>query len=370
MSVAERTPYSASLADWPRRLGITALALLIYRFGCHIPVPGLNPQLLPVHHMLAFERYSIFALGVTPLFWALALAELLKILVPSVRRWEQAEVRNHYDFNKMVLVLALVVAVWQAHDMAFGLEKMHAGPRDLVPQPGTMFEISYVVIVVAATAFLSWLADQMTRRGIGSGFWLLLIAAWLAGVPTVIALFFKGQQAGELSMLQIGAAIVFVVLATALLAGAVEADGNRRPLAIWIWPVALAYSALSLLDDFLPAQHSKPVWFTQGHPAHLLALGLLVALFAFLEARSFNLAEAHSHNWEEEKEGALPIAIIAAIPVIIGVAAELLVHRLGVPLLFGGRIVTITVVMLSVLGPLGLMTWIAGRQLSKEARRG
>ena len=61
------------------------------------------------------------------------------------------------------------------------------------------------------------------------------------------------------------------VLATALLAGAVEADGNRRPLAIWIWPVALANGALYLLDDFLRA---LPVWFTQGHPAHLLALGL------------------------------------------------------------------------------------------------
>ena len=100
MSVAKRTPSSASPGDWPLRLGITALALLIYRFGCHLPVPGLNPQLLP-KHVNTLERCSIFALGVAPLFAALALAELLKILVPSVRRWEQAEVRNHYEFNKM-----------------------------------------------------------------------------------------------------------------------------------------------------------------------------------------------------------------------------------------------------------------------------
>lgn len=199
----------------------------------------------------------------------------------------------------------------------------------------------------------------MTRRGIGSGFWLLLIAPLLAGAPTGLALFIRAQELGMLSMLQIGAIIAFPVLATALLAGAVEADGNRRPLAIWIWPVALANGALYLLDDFLRALHSKPVWFTQGHPAHLLALGLLVALFAFLEARSFNLAQAHSHTRAEEKEVALPIAIIAAIPIIIAVAAELLVHRLGMPLLFGRRIVTIAVVMLSILGPLGLTTWIA-----------
>ena len=360
MSVAERTPSSASLADWVPRLGITAFALLIYRFGCHLPVPGLNPQLLPKYvNTLSFERCSIFALGVRPLFAALALAELLKILVPSVRRWEQAELRNRFEFNKMVLVLALAVAAWQARDLAFGLEKVHSAAGYLVPQPGPMFQIPYVVMVVAATAFLSWLADQMTRRGIGSGFWLLLIAPWLAANFSALALFFRAQEQGELSMLQISAGIAFPVLATALLAGAVEADGNRRPLAIWIWPIALTYSALPLLDDFLRALHSKPVWFTQGHPAHLLALGLLVALFAFLEARSFNLAQAHSHIREGEKEVALPIAIIAAIPIIIAVAAELLVHRLGVPLLFGPRIITITVVMLSILGPLGLTTWIA-----------
>jgi hypothetical protein len=355
MSVAERTPSSASLADWTRRLGITALALLIYRFGCHLPVPGLNPQLLPA--IANSERCSIFALGVTPLFRALALAELLKILVPSVRRWEQAEVRNHYEFNKMVLVLALAVAVWQARDLAFRLEKVHLATGYLVPQPGPMFQIPYVVIVVAATAFLSWLADQMTRRGIGSGFWLLLIAPGFVDAPTWLAR--HVQELGELSMLQISAIITFPVLAAALLAGAVEADGNRRPLAIWIWPIALAYGALYLLDVFLHALHSKPVWFTEGHPARLLALGLLVALFAFLEARSFNLAEAHSHTREEEKEVALPTAIIAAILIIITVAAELL-HQLRVPLLLGGRTVTIiAVVMLSILGTLGLTRWIS-----------
>jgi preprotein translocase subunit SecY len=296
---------------------------------------------------------------VTPLFVALALAELLKILVPSVRRWEQAEVRNYYEFNKMVLVLALAVAVWLARDFAFGLEKVHSAAGYLVPQPGPMFQIPCVVIVVAATAFLSWLAEQMTRRGIGSGFWLLLIAPLLVGAPSGLEFFIRAQELGMLSMLQLSVIIAFPVLATALLARAVEADGNRRPLAIWIWPVALAYGALYLLDGFLHVLHSKPVWLTEGHPAHLLALGLLVALFAFLEARSYNLAEAHSHTREEEKEVALPIAIIAAIPIIIAVAAELLVYRLGVPLLFGRRIVTVTIVMLSILGPLGLTTWIA-----------
>ena len=139
MSVAKRTPSRASPGDWPLRLGITALALLIYRFGCHLPVPGLNPQLLP-KYVNTLERCSIFALGVAPLFAALTLAELLKILVPSVRRWEQAEVRNHYEFNKMVLVLALAVAVWQARDFAFGLEKVHSAAGYLVPQPGPKFQ--------------------------------------------------------------------------------------------------------------------------------------------------------------------------------------------------------------------------------------
>src|SRR5689334_9354403 len=126
----------------------------------------------------------------------------------------------------------------------------------------------------------------MTRRGLGSGFWLLLIAPLLAGAAPGLVLFIRAQELGMLSMLQLSVIIAFPVLAIALLAGAVEADGNRWPLAIWIWPLALANGALHLLDDFLRALHSKPVWLTEGHPAHLLAMGLLVALFAFLEARS------------------------------------------------------------------------------------
>jgi hypothetical protein len=366
MSVAERTPSSASLADWALRLGITAFALLVYRFGCHLPVPGLDPQFL-LHlakSSTTAERCSIFALGVTPLFSVLVLAELFKVLVPAARRWEQADLRNRYEFNRMVLVLALALAVWQARDMALGLEgsQFARGSSQVVPEPGPMFRIPYIIIIVAATAFLAWLADQITCKGVGSGFWLLWIAPTLAGLPARTVQFATWLGQGEISTMQFLAGIAFVVLAIALISSAVEADGQRRPLAIWFWPPILAYSVLKWLLDlnaFLRGPHSTPAWFAPGQPAYLLSLGLLIAFFALLEARSLRLARARSSDLEMKVEmAAVPVAIVAAVPIVFVMASELLKRQLGVPLLIGGEYM-ITIVMLSILGPLGLTTWIA-----------
>lgn len=358
MAVAEGAA-SASLYDWALRLGVTAVALLIYRLGCRLPVPGIDPQFIraladsgTAVSSETLERCSIFALGVTPLFVALGLAEMLKIFVPSVRRWEQAEARNLYEFNKMVLVLGLALAIWRAREIAFGLEKSHFALGYVVPQPGPVFQIPYVVILVAAMAFLSWLADQVTRKGIGNGIWLLFIAPWLAEAPASTFRLITAQGQGELSTLQLTVGIAFVVCAIALLSGAIEADENRRPLAIWVWPFALAYGTLYVFRYLF--QHTSLAWFWPGHPAYLVALGVLVAVFTLLEGRSYRLAEASSPAAGEETEG-MPIVIVAAIPAILAIASELLVYQLRVPLLFdGGTVIIVTVVMLSVLDRLGL----------------
>jgi preprotein translocase subunit SecY len=361
MSAARHTYASVSADDLAFRLGITLVALMVYRLGCHLPVPGLDPQFVPqlAKSSTTAERCSIFALGMMPLFRALALAELLKVLVPAVRQWEQVDLRNRYELNRMVLVLALALAVWQARDMAFALEasKFARGSSQVVPEPGPMFRIPYIIIIVAATAFLAWLADQITCKGVGSGFWLLWIAPTLAGLPARTVQFATWLGQGEISMMQLVAGISFVVLAIALISGAVEADGQRRPLAIWFWPPILAYSSLKWLLDaetFLRGPHSAPAWFAPGQPAYLLSLGLLIAFFALLEARSLRLAKAGSSDLEMKVEmAAVPVAIVAAVPIVIAIAAELLKRQLGVPLLIGGEYM-ITIVMLSILGALGL----------------
>jgi hypothetical protein len=160
-------------------------------------------------------------------------------------------------------------------------------------------------------------------------------------------------------MAQLAAGIAFVVLTIALLSAAVEADGHRRPLAIWVWPLILAYSSLNgllNLNTFLRGSHSAPAWLAPGQPAYLIALGLLVAVFVSLEARSFRLADKASNSRQmHEGATALPLAIIAAVPIMIAIAAELLTRQLGVPLLIGGKSITIfTIVMLSILSVLGL----------------
>ncbi len=359
MPAGKHTYAGVSPDDLALRLGITLVALMVYRLGCHLPVPGLDPQFVPVLANTTTERCSIFALGMMPIFRALVLAELAKVLVPAVRQWEQADLRNRYELNRMVLVLGLALAVWQARDMAFALEASHfaVGSTHVVPEPGPMFRIPYIIVIVAGTAFLMWLADKITRNGVGSGFWVLLVAPTLAAVPawTLHLVTWLGQ--GEISMMQLAAGIAFVVLAIALLSGAVEADGHRRPLTIWVWPLILAYSSLKWLLDaelFLRGPHSAPTLFAPGQPAYLLTLGLLIAFFALLEARSLRLAKAGSSDLETKEMAAVPVAIVAAVPIVIAIAAGLL-RQLGVPLLIGGEYITIiTIVMLSILGALGL----------------
>jgi preprotein translocase subunit SecY len=137
----------------------------------------------------------------------------------------------------------------------------------------------------------------------------------------------------------------------------VEADDQRWPLAIWVWPLILAQSVLRWLLDlysFLRGPHSAPHWLAPGHPTYLLTLGLMIAVFTFLEGRS--LRQAASGNPETNGDTtAVPVAIVAAVPIAIAVAAEIIRRHFGAPLLFGGQYVTIiTIVALSILGALGL----------------
>jgi SecY len=354
------THAGADSDDLALRLVVTLVALTVYRFGCHLPVPGLDPQFVSqlANSSKTTERCSVFALGMTPIFGALVLAELVKVMVPAARQWELANLRNQYEFNRMVLFLALAFAVWQARDVAFALEASHFTGGHVVPEPGPLFRVPYIIVIAAGTAFLMWLANQITCKGVGSGFWLLFIAPTLASAPAWTVHLVSWLGHGEISMMQLIAGIAFVVLAVALLCGTVGADGKRRPLAIWVWPLILAYSSLKWLFElnaFLRGpHHSAPAWFAPGQPGYLLTLGLLIAIFALLEARS--LRQAGSIDLETMGEmPAVPLAIVAAVPIAIAFTAELLKRELGVPLVLGGEAVTIiTIAMISILSALGL----------------
>lgn len=282
--------------DYVDALLATAVALIVYRLGLLIPIPGAEPKVAAqLFHAggTAAARISIFALDIYPLYGILILAELAKVLAPSLRRWEHAEARNAAKLARIVFIIALISAVLQAGGVASGLE----GVSGLVAEPGVLFSLATIAALVAGTTLVTWLARQISFRGLGSGLWLIVIVPTLAELPHTIATLSEFQRQGIVSGSAVLWGIVFIVAAFAavvavLLAGCRAAD--TAPACVW--STVLAYTTLpwlvlpvsALAHLFLPGDSLQ--WLEQGHPARLAALALLLWLYVVLYARSFGRA--------------------------------------------------------------------------------
>ena len=162
--------------DVIKRIAFTLAALAIYRLGLIVPVPGLDvsamPGLTPPFDTLsrtALARVSIFDLGLGPIFSIMIAAEVLKLAAPALSPWLAKSEANRHAFNRYVLLAGLVLAAFQAYGVAIALEEVKAyGNVRLVPEPGVEFQVAFILSVVAGTAFLAWLGDQITRHGVGS----------------------------------------------------------------------------------------------------------------------------------------------------------------------------------------------------------
>ena len=164
-----------------RRILVTLAALIIFRLGSLIPLPGVDvaslyPSSEPAY-VNAISRLSIFAFGLSTFFFVVLCAEAIKLLFPGVLRWEAENAANRDRISLAISVVALILAALQAWTIAIALEDIGG----LVPSPGAVFRTGVVATEVGATAFLIWLCDQITRHGVGHGLWLLWAVPTLAG---------------------------------------------------------------------------------------------------------------------------------------------------------------------------------------------
>ena len=194
-----------------RRLLVTAGILLVYRLGCQIPIPGLNTEALSrLSNLLKTETVSVLALGVTPFLSALLIFEFIKLIVPPLARWETANANNARRLSRYAYFVALIMGGLQARGVANALY----GISGLLDGPG--WEIPIAMTLVAGTALLGWLGDQITLRGVGNGFWLLLITPTLVNLPNVAEASYVLLQRGAMSLSAFFAAAVFLAAAVAL----------------------------------------------------------------------------------------------------------------------------------------------------------
>jgi len=212
--------------DLKRRLWFLLGALVVYRVGTHIPVPGINASvldelfrgqqggilgLLNVFSGGALSRFSIFALGIMPYISASIIMQLCTVIVPALEALKKEGQSGQRKITQYTRYATLALSFFQAFAISTALEAQ-AG---LVLEPGVMFRVVSAVTLVTGTMFLMWLGEQITERGLGNGISLIIFAGIAAGLPRAIGQTLEQGRTGAYSWLLIIGIAALVVLVTA-----------------------------------------------------------------------------------------------------------------------------------------------------------
>lgn len=215
----------SKFGDLRRRLVFLLLALIVYRIGSHIPVPGINPDqlaelfkgqqgsILSLFNMFsggALSRFSVFALGIMPYISASIIMQLMTYVVPSLEALKKEGESGRRKITQFTRYGTLGLALFQSVGIAVALE----GSQGLVISPGLEFRITAVVSLVAGTMFLMWLGEQITERGLGNGISILIFSGIAAGLPGAIGGLLELVRTGAMSYVACLFIIFVVVLVT------------------------------------------------------------------------------------------------------------------------------------------------------------
>jgi preprotein translocase subunit SecY len=320
----------AKATELHKRLLFTLMALLIYRIGTYVPVPGINSEaflaffqnpdsqrgVLDMVNMFsggAVERFAVFALNVMPYISASIIVQLMGAVYPP---WEKLKKEGgesgRKQLNQYTRYLTVVLALFQSTGIAFGL---NAQPN-LIDQPGIFFIVSTITVLTGGTMFLMWLGEQVTARGVGNGISLIIFAGIVAVLPGTVARMFGLAQQGQMSpftllfitVMMIGVVVFIVFMERAqrrlLIQYPKRQEGNRMaggersflPLKVntaGVIPPIFASSLLMLPTTVaqMTANADLPPWMDwlplvtaqmqHGQPIFMLLYGALIIFFCF-----------------------------------------------------------------------------------------
>jgi preprotein translocase subunit SecY len=222
---ANPTAKTAKFGDLRRRLVFLLLALVVYRIGAHIPVPGIDPDqlkqlfngqqggILSLFNMFsggALSRFTVFALGIMPYISASIVMQLLTYVLPAFEQLKKEGEAGRRKITQYTRFGALGLAVFQSLGIALALE----ASAGLVINPGFGFRMTAVVSLTAGTMFLMWLGEQITERGLGNGISILIFAGIAAGLPSALGGLFELVRTGAMGPLVAMFIVAVVVLVT------------------------------------------------------------------------------------------------------------------------------------------------------------
>ncbi len=307
-----------------KRIWFTLGALVIYRLGTYIPLPGIDPKafedsftghsqgVLDMFNMFsggAVQRMAVFALNIMPYISASIIIQLLSSVLPSLEAIKKEGEAGRKVLNQYTRYLTVILAVFQAYGIAIGLE----GRGGVVADPGMLFRISTVITLTGGTMFLVWLGEQITARGVGNGSSLIIFAGIVARLPVVVVQLFELGRQGSISTGMVLAVLVMVFVVVAFIVFMERAQrrvpityprrqvGNKMyegqrsflPLKLntaGVIPPIFASSLLLLpttVANFVQGSASNSVLSTitsllgRGGPLYLLLYVALIVFFAF-----------------------------------------------------------------------------------------
>ncbi|MBS7698194.1 MULTISPECIES: preprotein translocase subunit SecY [unclassified Chelatococcus] len=315
----------AKAEELKKRIWFTLGALLVYRLGTYIPLPGINPEavaelfrqtqggVLGLFNMFsggAVSRMAIFSLNIMPYISASIIIQLLTSVVPTLEALKKEGEQGRKVINQYTRYLTVILAVFQAYGISIGLE----GSGNMVSDPGMFFRITTVITLTGGTMFLMWLGEQITSRGIGNGTSLIIFAGIVAELPQAIA---GTLELGRQGAVSTGLILGVIVMAIACIALIVYMERAQRRLLInypkrqvgnklyegqssflplklntaGVIPPIFASSLLLLPTTFASFSQSQgggtgilatlSTYLAHGRPLYMILYVLLIVFFAF-----------------------------------------------------------------------------------------
>ena len=396
----------AKATELKKRIWFTLGALIVYRLGTYIPVPGVDATvmgqllaqnqggILGMFNMFtggALGRMTVFALNIMPYISASIIVQLMSTALPALEALKKEGEQGRKKLNEYTRYLTVIIAIVQAYSIAFGLENVHDGTA--VVNPGPLFLITCVTALVGGTMFLMWLGEQITSRGVGNGISLIIFTGIVANLPQALASLFQLGYTGALSpffvllflVLAIGTIMFIVFMEQAQRRVVIQypkrqvgqrmfgGDTTHMPLKVntaGVIPPIFASSVLLLPVTLQGIMSGKnlPGWLSflgqelgQGQPLYMLFYAAMIVFFSyFYAAVTFNPAETADNL--RKQGGFIPgvrpgastatyfdriltrlTTIGAAYMVVVCLLPQILVSHYNVPFYFGGTSLIIIV---------------------------
>lgn len=390
-----------------QRIWFVLIALVVYRLGTFIPIPGIDPTIwneifstksggvLDMFNMFSggsLARMSIFALSIMPYISASIIVQLAGSIYKPWKELKKDGEAGRMKLNQYTRYLTVLLATVQGYGLSVGLENMQGAGGSAVIDPGLFFRVSTVITIVGGTMFLVWLGEQITARGIGNGISLLIFAGIVAELPRALGAFFELGRQGQFS---VPAMLMIVILVIAVLLFIIFMERAQRRVVVQypkrqmgnqmsmgsmnhipfklnmsgVIPPIFASSLLLLplsIVGFTGADGGEITatiarYLQHGQPVYMIAYGALIVFFAFFyTAIVFNPEE--NAEMLRKNGGFLPgtrpgkatsdyfdylltrlTVIGSAYLVVVCLLPEFLISEYAVPFYFGGTSLLIVV---------------------------